>query len=56
MKWLQHFLSNYENTVIVISHDRYFLDSAVVLTFLTLTMEKYHITLEIILFGMNQVN
>ena len=27
IKWLQHFLSNYENTVIVVSHDRYFLDS-----------------------------
>jgi len=25
--WLQNFLINYENTVIVVSHDRYFLDS-----------------------------
>ena len=27
IKWLQNFLINYENTVIVVSHDRYFLDS-----------------------------
>ena len=27
IKWLQNFLVNYENTVIVVSHDRYFLDS-----------------------------
>ncbi len=25
--WLEHFLANYENTVIVVSHDRHFLDS-----------------------------
>ena len=27
IKWLENFISNYENTVIVVSHDRYFLDS-----------------------------
>ena len=27
IKWLQSFLVNYENTVIVVSHDRHFLDS-----------------------------
>ena len=27
IKWLQNFLVNYENTVIVVSHDRHFLDS-----------------------------
>ena len=27
IKWLQNFLINYENTVIVVSHDRHFLDS-----------------------------
>ncbi|MES2811131.1 MAG: ATP-binding cassette domain-containing protein [Bacteroidota bacterium] len=25
--WLEHFLANYENTVLVVSHDRHFLDS-----------------------------
>ncbi len=25
--WLEHYLSNYENTVLVVSHDRHFLDS-----------------------------
>ncbi|PCJ94081.1 MAG: ABC-F family ATPase [Flavobacteriaceae bacterium] len=25
--WLEHFLANYDNTVIVVSHDRHFLDS-----------------------------
>jgi ABC-type polysaccharide/polyol phosphate transport system ATPase subunit len=25
--WLENFLANYENTVIVVSHDRHFLDS-----------------------------
>jgi len=25
--WLEHFLSNFENTVLVVSHDRHFLDS-----------------------------
>ena len=27
INWLQNFLINYENTVIVVSHDRHFLDS-----------------------------
>ncbi len=27
ISWLEHFLGNYENTVIVVSHDRHFLDS-----------------------------
>ena len=27
IKWLENFIINYENTVIVVSHDRYFLDS-----------------------------
>ena len=27
IKWLENFISNYENTVIVVSHDRYFLDN-----------------------------
>ncbi|NKI25909.1 ATP-binding cassette domain-containing protein [Arenibacter sp. 6A1] len=27
ISWLEHFLANYENTVIVVSHDRHFLDS-----------------------------
>ncbi len=27
IKWLENFLANYENTVIVVSHDRHFLDS-----------------------------
>ena len=27
IKWLEDFISNYDNTVIVVSHDRYFLDS-----------------------------
>ena len=27
INWLEHFLANYENTVIVVSHDRHFLDS-----------------------------
>ena len=27
IKWLENFISSYENTVIVVSHDRYFLDS-----------------------------
>src|SRR5690606_33837990 len=25
--WLEHFLSNYESTVLIVSHDRHFLDS-----------------------------
>jgi len=25
--WLEHFLANYDNTVIVVSHDRHFLDA-----------------------------
>jgi ATPase subunit of ABC transporter with duplicated ATPase domains len=27
IEWLENFLANYENTVIVVSHDRHFLDS-----------------------------
>ena len=27
IKWLENFITSYENTVIVVSHDRYFLDS-----------------------------
>ena len=27
IKWLENFIANYDNTVIVVSHDRYFLDS-----------------------------
>jgi len=27
VRWLEHYLSNYENTVLVVSHDRHFLDS-----------------------------
>ncbi|NBS19848.1 MAG: ATP-binding cassette domain-containing protein, partial [Flavobacteriia bacterium] len=27
IKWLEHFLANYDNTVIVVSHDRHFLDA-----------------------------
>lgn len=27
VNWLEHYLSNYENTVLVVSHDRHFLDS-----------------------------
>jgi len=27
VSWLEHYLSNYENTVLVVSHDRHFLDS-----------------------------
>ncbi|OED44493.1 ABC-F family ATPase [Flavobacteriaceae bacterium (ex Bugula neritina AB1)] len=27
ISWLEHFLANYDNTVIVVSHDRHFLDS-----------------------------
>ena len=27
INWLEHFLANYDNTVIVVSHDRHFLDS-----------------------------
>ena len=28
-KWLENFLLNYENTVIVVSHDRYFLNTVI---------------------------
>ena len=27
IKWLENFLINYDNTVIVVSHDRHFLDT-----------------------------
>ncbi len=27
VKWLEHYLANYENTVLVVSHDRHFLDA-----------------------------
>ena len=55
IKWLENFISNYENTVIVVSHDRHFLDS--VCTHISdIDFGKLIISQETIHSGMNQVN
>ena len=53
--WLEEFLINFENTVIVVSHDRYFLNKVCTHT-LILTMQKYSSMLETMISGLNPAN
>ena len=41
-EWLENFLSNYPNTLLVISHDRYFLDALVHRVF---ELENHHLSI-----------
>ena len=54
IEWLQDFLIDYENTVIVVSHDRYFLNTVHILQMLIIKKLKY--SQEIMIFGINQIN
>ena len=53
--WLENFLANFDNTVIVVSHDRHFLD-AVCTHISDIDFEKSHTTAGIILSGMSHLN
>ena len=55
IQWLEEFLANYDHTVIVVSHDRHFLDRCVRI-FQTLILEKSTIIAETIPFGTNLAN
>ena len=54
INWLEEFLINYNNTVIVVSHDRHFLNKVCIL--LISIIVKLNYILEIMTSGMNQVN
>ena len=53
--WLENYLSEFENTVLVVSHDRHFLDSVCTHT-VDIDYVKPSCLPEIIAFGMNRVN
>lgn len=55
VEWLEEFLSKYENTVIVVSHDRHFLD-AVCTHVADVDRQKLKYIPETILSGMKPVN
>jgi len=53
--WLEEFLLNFENTAIVVSHDRHFLDK--VCTYVCdIDLERYKCFLVIIVFGLRLAN
>ena len=52
ISWLEEYLANFDNCIIVVSHDRHFLDSVCTI-FLILISEKLIIIQVIIPFGMN---
>ena len=53
---MKDFLGNFEGTVIVVSHDRHFLNMVCTTNMLMLTLEKSNYTLVTMISGMNQVN